>query len=270
MRTAVIGCSHSAGYSYAQKDKTRDRWNDNNWAKYYINNQNKDGAIFACPGRGWYDYSERLAFLFKNYTDIDEVIIQQTYWNRFRIGFHNPCHYENLVPLERHMMLEERHDKIDCWNIQMWLEDEKSFDGGRITVKGDYAIDPSIALRFEPFDLEQPNLQTEGYQRIKAWHEIMTLANQRAFFKEVYMWTRLCKENKAKLKIFAINDQTWLPKDLNMFGDCSYATVAHQTVDQFLKAEDKDQCFIDDEHYDIDTHKLIAEKFIPQMENERT
>ncbi len=47
MRTAIIGCSHSAGYSYAQKDKTRDRWNDNNWAKYYINNQNKDGAIFA-------------------------------------------------------------------------------------------------------------------------------------------------------------------------------------------------------------------------------
>ena len=55
-----------------------------------------------------------------------------------------------------------------------------------------------------------------------------------------------------------------------MFGDCSYATVAHQTVDQFLKAEGKDQCFVDDEHYDIDTHKLIAEKFIPQIENERT
>ena len=41
MRTAIIGCSHSAGYSYAQKDDTRDRWNDNNWAKFYINNQNK-------------------------------------------------------------------------------------------------------------------------------------------------------------------------------------------------------------------------------------
>ena len=56
MRTAVIGCSHSAGYSYAGKAGDKDRWLDNNWAEFYINNQNKDGAIFACPGRGWYDY----------------------------------------------------------------------------------------------------------------------------------------------------------------------------------------------------------------------
>ena len=102
-------------------------------------------------------------------------------------------------------MLEERHGKIDCWNIQMWLEDEKSFDGGRITVKGDYAIDPSIALRFEPFDLEQPNLQTEGYQRIKAWHEIMTLANQRAFFKEVLISEALIQfPSSTKLSIFSM------------------------------------------------------------------
>ena len=152
----------------------------------------------------------------------------------------------------------------------MWLDDEQSFDGGRITVKGDYAIDPSIALRFEPFDLEQPNLQTEGYQRIKAWHEIMGIVNQRAFFKEVYIWNKLCKENGASLKIFAVNDQTWLPKDLNIVGDCSYATVAHQTVDQFLKTKDRDQCFIDDEHYDVDTHKLIAEEYIPLIDKERT
>ena len=167
------------------------------------------------------------------------------------------------------MMLEEQKGKIDCWNIQMWLEDEQSFDGGRITVKGDYAIDPSIALRFEPFDLEQPDLQTEGYQRIKAWHEMMTLVNQRAFYKEVFMWTRLCKENNAKLKIFAINNITWLPKDLNMFGDCSYATVADQTVEQFLKTLQKDQCLIDDEHYDVETHKLIAEQYIPQIGKEK-
>ena len=44
MRTAVIGCSHSAGYSYAQKDKTRDRWNDNNWAKCYQARPFADGS----------------------------------------------------------------------------------------------------------------------------------------------------------------------------------------------------------------------------------
>ena len=73
MRTAVLGCSHSAGYSYSDAKGTIDRWNENNWAEIYINNQDKDGVIFACPGRGWYDYSERLAFLFKTYKDIENT-----------------------------------------------------------------------------------------------------------------------------------------------------------------------------------------------------
>ena len=266
MRTAIIGCSHSAGYSYSQTKGTRDRWNENNWAEIYINNQNKDGVIFACPGRGWYDYSERLAFLFKKYNDIDEVIIQQTYWNRFRFGFSNPCHYENIVPLERHMNLEETKGRIDCYNINMWDDENKSFDGGRITVAGDYAVNPSIGFTFEPFDLQDPNIQTDGYQRIKAWYELMTVVAQRSFFKEVYLWNTLCKENNAKLKIFAINENTWLPNDLNIIGDCSYGKVANQNVRQFLEGKGAIDSFtIDDEHFNLDAHNLIANEFVTQI-----
>jgi hypothetical protein len=269
MRTAVIGCSHSAGYSYSQQQGQRDRWNDNNWAEFYINNQDKDGVIFACPGRGWYDYSERLAFLFKKYNDIDEVIIQHTYWNRFRVGFQNPCHYENIVPLERHMNLEETKGRIDCYNINMWDDTSKSFDGSRITVAGDYAIPPQIAFKFDPFDIQEPNLQTEGYQRIKAWHELMTVVTQRNFFKEVYLWNTLCKENNAELKIFAINEDTWLPKDLNMLGNCSYGKVATQNVREFLESKSNADSFtIDDEHYNVEAHQLIANEFVPNIGEE--
>ena len=42
MRTAVLGCSHSAGYSYSTAKGTRDRWNENNWAEIYINNQDNE------------------------------------------------------------------------------------------------------------------------------------------------------------------------------------------------------------------------------------
>jgi len=267
MRTAVIGCSHSAGYSYSKQHGTRDRWNDNNWAEIYINNQNKDGVIFACPGRGWYDYSERLAFLLKKYDDIDEVVIQQTYWNRFRIGFQNPCHYENLVPLDTHMNLEETKGRIDCYNINMWNDDTKSFDGSRITVKGDYAISPTIALQFDPFDITEPNLQTDGYQRVKAWYEIMTLVNQRSFFKEIYLWNTMCKDKNIDLKIFTINEQTWLPEDLNIIGDCSYGKVANKSVDTFLSTKGK-TFTIDDEHYNVEAHQLIANEYVPNIGKE--
>lgn len=265
MRTAVIGCSHSAGYQFPPPDGIRDRWNDNNWAEIYINNQNKDGAIFACPGRGWYDYSERLAYLFKKYNDIDEVIVQQTYWNRFRFGFSTPCFYENIIPLDAHMMQEETKGNIDCYNIAMWNDELKSFDGGRITLAGDYAIQPTVSMKFDPFDLIEPNLQQEGYQRLKSWYEVMTVVNQRQFFKEVYLWNTMCKENNAVLKIFAMNDQTWLPKDLNMIGNIQ-ADVSEKTVLQFLLTKGElEEFVVDDEHFNLEAHTLIANEYIPNM-----
>lgn len=266
MRTAVLGCSHSAGYSYSDAKGTTDRWNGNNWAEIYINNQDKDGVIFACPGRGWYDYSERLAFLFKTYKDIDEVVIQQTYWNRFRFGYSTPNFYENLIPLDAHMKLEETKERIDCYNISMWNDTLKSFDGGRITVAGDFAIPANIGLSFDPFELTEPNLQTDGYQRLKANYELMTVVTQREFFKEVYLWNTLCKENNAQLKIFAMNESTWLPKDLNIIGDCNHSVVASKTVEQFLQTKGNLETFlIDDEHYNYDAHKLIAEDFVANI-----
>lgn len=265
MRTAVIGCSHSAGYSYSAKEGTGDRWHDNNWAEIYINNQDKDGVIFACPGRGWYDYSERLAHLFKKYNDIDEVVIQQTYWNRFRLGFSTPNYYENIIPLNTHMRQEETKGRIDCYNIDIWNDKHKSADIGRITVAGDYAIPAAISMTFDPFDINEPNLQTDGYQRIKANYELMTVVSQRQFFKEVFLWNTLCKENNAVLKIFAINDHTWLPKDLNMIGSVQ-AVVPDKTVEQFLLTKGELENFlIDDEHFNLDAHSLIGNEFIPNM-----
>jgi hypothetical protein len=151
----------------------------------------------------------------------------------------------------------------------MWDDENKSFDGGRITVAGDYAVNPSIGFTFEPFDLQDPNIQTDGYQRIKAWYELMTVVSQRSFFKEVYLWNTLCKENNAELKVFAINENTWLPKDLNMLGDCSYGKVANQNVREFLESKNNIDSFtIDDEHFNNEAHILIAREFIPNIGKE--
>lgn len=204
--------------------------------------------------------------MFKKYNDIDEVIIQQTYWNRFRFGYSTPNFYENLIPLEAHMRLEETKERIDCYNISMWNDTLKSCDVGRITVAGDYAIPPVIGMTFDPFDVHEPNLQTDGYQRVKANYELMTVVSQREFFKEVYLWNTLCKENNAQLKIFAMNENTWIPKDLNIIGNCNHSVVASKTVEQFLQTKGNLETFyIDDEHYNNDAHKLIAEEFVPNI-----
>ena len=61
--------------------------------------------------------------------------------------------YKNIIPLDAHMRLEETKERIDCYNISMWNDTLKSFDGGRITVAGDFAIPAAIGMTFDPFDL---------------------------------------------------------------------------------------------------------------------
>ena len=78
----------------------------------------------------------------KKYNDIDEVIIQQSYWNRFRVTWTNPVALKHYS-LDSNMLLEETKGKIDCYNVGVWNDEAKSFDTGMITVKGDYAVQPS-------------------------------------------------------------------------------------------------------------------------------
>ena len=78
----------------------------------------------------------------------------------------------------------------------------------------------------------------------------------------------MCKENNAVLKIFAINDQTWLPKDLNMIGNVQ-ADVSDETVTQFLLTKGVLQDFVvDDEHFNVKAHTLIANEYIPNIGKE--
>jgi len=63
-----------------------------------------------------------------------------------------------------------------------------------------------------------------------------------------------------------MNEDTWLPKDLNIIGDCNHNVVANKTVEQFLQTKGVTETFlIDDEHYNYDAHKLIAEEFVPYI-----
>ena len=126
MRIAAIGCSHTSGYHVddmpeAKEDMTQEhwpysgKWNNNNWAEHYINSKDADGVIFANPQNGWWTYSEWLSHLFKTYDDIKEVVVQMTYWNRFRLSIQFPTHYENIVPLDATYVKELTKGRIDCW-----------------------------------------------------------------------------------------------------------------------------------------------------------
>tara|TARA_R110000782_G_scaffold73421_5_gene146880 strand:+ start:4571 stop:5428 length:858 start_codon:yes stop_codon:yes gene_type:complete len=279
MRTAAIGCSHTSGYHVADipKHPTMEnwpfsgKWHDNNWAEYYINDKGNDGVIFANPQHGWWSYSEWLSHLFQTYNDISEVVVQMTYWNRFRLAVQYPMHYENLIPLDILYTKDTTKGKIDCWFPKNGTEDNSVWDIPMQAFKEDFQTELPFVVRYDPeFKIDEPDLRSIPYMTVKTHMEIMSLKAQREWFKEIYILQEMCRQKGASLKLFGLNSWTWIPKlkEMNKYFDFNYIQVAEDTVeDWFLQKKDINvgTHTLDGEHFDKEIHKMIALEYIPSQ-----
>jgi hypothetical protein len=288
MRIAALGCSHTAGYNI--KNAPGDdvpltqenwpfagRWQKNNWAEEYINSKNADGVIFARIGIGWYEYSEWLSFLFKKYNDIKEVIVQNTYWNRFRVTAINPSDYEHMIPLEALYKHETTKGKIDCWTKHVEVRDSDNpnfrvIDAPHQIRAKDYVNTVNINITHHPrFQWLEPNLRQITYMEGKTWLEIMSLKSQREWLKEIYILQTLCKEYGAELKLFGLNKHTWIPDKMNDYFNFDSIQVAKDSVEEWFsqnKRIDIQKHTLDDEHYSQEIHKMIALEYLPSQFNQ--
>ena len=280
MRIAALGCSHTAGYHVGDlPDNEQDwnletwpfsgKWNDNNWAEYYINNKGADGVIFANPSNGWWEYSEWLSFLFKKYDDIKEVVVQNTYWNRFRLSMHYPQHYEKMIPLDELYELEHKKGNIDLWIKRIHNKEQDVFDIPMQAYPADFQNNCKFTVKFDPrFMMGDPDLRSVPYMTVKTWMELMSLKAQREFAKELYIMQELCLNNGASFKVFALNKWTFIPENLNDFFKFDLMEVAKQDVESwFLQNLDTNigTKTIDDEHYNKEVHEIIASKYLPSQ-----
>ena len=285
MRIAAIGCSHTAGYHVSNAPEENvllteenwpfsGRWQDNNWAEEYINSKNADGVIFARIGNGWYEYSEWLDFLFKKYNDITEVIVQNTYWNRFRVTSINPPDYEHMIPLEALYKHETTKGRIDCWTKTVEVKDSDNpnyrvIDAPHQIRAKDYVNTVNIDVQHHPrFQWNEPDLRRITYMEGKTWLEIMSLKSQRDWLKEIYILQTLCKENNAELKLFGLNKWTWIPPKMKDYFNFDSIQVATDSVDDWFtqnKRIDIQKHTVDDEHYSKEIHRAIALEYLPSQ-----
>tara|TARA_B100000900_G_C20488456_1_gene678501 strand:+ start:258 stop:1136 length:879 start_codon:yes stop_codon:yes gene_type:complete len=285
MRIAALGCSHTCGYHVKDmpEDKVLDintwpfsgKWNDNNWAEFYINDKNADGVIFANSSNGWWEYSEWLSFLFKKYDDIKEVVVQNTYWNRFRLSMMDPPDYERMVPLDELYHLEHKKGNIDLWLKRLHNEEKNVFDIPFQCYPEDYSNRLHFNVKFDPrFMMDEPDLRAEPYMKVKTWMEIMSLKAQREWFKEMYILQELCRNNGAELKLFSLNKWTWIPDEMlipqlrNSFYNFDHIQVAPTHVEEWFLREKKmdiTKTTIDGEHFGEDIHKIIALEYLPKQ-----
>ena len=288
MRIAALGCSHTCGYHIADMpadDNTplnfetwpfSGRWNDNNWAEFYINSKGADGVIFANPSNGWWEYSEWLSFLFRKYDDIKEVVIQNTYWNRFRVTWVEPPDYENVIQYEDLFFKETTKGNIDCWSKHIALNERnlslfRAFDMPLQVHAVNKKKKPELEIEMKPaFHWKTPDLRDTPYMQVKTWMEIMSLKNQRDWFKEIYILQTLCKEYGAELKLFGLNKWTWIPPMMNDFYNFDSIQVAPDSVeDWFLQNKQVDilKHTKDGEHFDEEIHQQIALEYLPSQFN---
>ena len=285
MRIAAIGCSHTAGYHVSNAPEENvllteenwpfsGRWQDNNWAEEYINSKNADGVIFARIGNGWYEYSEWLDFLFKKYNDITEVIVQNTYWNRFRVTSINPPDYEHMIPLDALYKHETTKGRIDCWTKTVEVKDSDNpnyrvIDAPHQIRAKDYVNTVNIDVQHHPrFQWIEPDLRRITYMEGKTWLEIMSLKSQRDWLKEIYILQTLCKENNAELKLFGLNKWTWIPPKMKDYFNFDSIQVATDSVDDWFtqnKRIDIQKHTVDDEHYSKEIHRAIALEYLPSQ-----
>ena len=276
-RIVALGCSHTAGYHVAdlpehehnwnlENWKFSGKWHDNNWAEFYINGKGKKGAIFANPSNGWWEYSEWLSHLFKKYDDIEEVVVQQTYWNRFRLCMQYPQHYEKMIPLDELYSLETTKGNIDCWIKHIHNKDQNVFDIPMQAYAVDFKENCQFTVKFSPrFMMGDPDLRSVSYMKVKTWMELMSLKSQREFLKELYILQELCRSNNAKLKIFPLNKWTWIPENHNDYFPFDLVEGAKVSVeDWFLQNKDINigTRTLDDEHYDEEVHRIIGTEYL--------
>ena len=100
----------------------------------------------------------------------------------------------------------------------------------------------------------------------KLFYDLNTHIEHRNFYKDIYTMDNICADNNAKLYLSVMRSRSKHPVDFNYYGDLKATTIDSQSIEDYMKSNDIDpnKHFLDDEeHYDTEYHKAIAENYIP-------
>jgi hypothetical protein len=271
MKYLFLGDSHTAGYSMQKGNAIE--WGENNYAELFNASTGIPTIICANPGVGNYKYAEWVKALLDIHDNIEKVFIQSTYWNRFRIcasrnldfGFdeYTVGHFLQQVEadIDNTEIIRYNDLKIKDNFVEMQLKPGphiyESFKGFKVDNK----------LEDSPKDITE---LSEEYMYTKVWHEMQTQMQYIEYSKDMFIIDRICAERNIECFVWRMNDRCGLPNNLNMFGELKNVNVVRTSAEDFIYSNfsiDCKQHTIDEEHYNINIHQIIAESFIPWVIN---
>ena len=279
-KTLFVGDSHTCGYfmsdgSHKECDSalsTLDdiyKWANNNYAEYYSEQNNKEVIIYSMQGATNCKYVDWIGYCLRKY-DIDEIFVQSTYWNRYKIAasFSKEIDIQIEVPLGHFIMdhlprnneqnelvirLSDDEESLEAAEIvrQPLLEDYKSFKGHKFNKEGEYIYETTL---------------TDNYTKTKLWNELVTHIQHRNYVKDLLVIDNLCRFHNVPWHLFNMNINQYIPPNLDFYTPLTNCKRAPVSVKDFLEQTqgiDSKDYLIDVEHFNEEYHKLIAKHYIP-------
>jgi len=258
-----VGCSHTNGFHWNEKSGDKFHWQDNNYAKIYAESLADDICyIYAGSGAPNSKYPRWIRHVLNTHK-IDGVLIQSTYWDRWPMGNNLDLKFRHLEPgyFTRKFLESDKFVLYDDYNtrdynVVEWNEKVKwdsvgMYDEGCPELNGGYD--------WKGFDT--------NYMHMKFHTEIVTHLKNEEYCKDIFVIDSMCN---VPVYIWRINDRVQMSENLNMFGDLKNVKVFETPANIWIKDNlniDIEEMKIDEEHYNFDAHKIIAEKFIPEVLN---
>lgn len=267
-RTLFLGDSHTHGY-YAKDDGNIKAWQENNYAEIFSRENDREVIIYSMAGGCNRKYPTWTRAMLDSYDDIDEIIIQGTYWNRFLLGCSRNLDYGfEITPshfIDYNCPKDNKiHRYTDHRISENYLELSDKVRAENYEEFGGITFDDfNIKSDWKPF--------VSKYIYTKLWHELLTHLQYKDYCIDMYAISNMAKERGIPVYLWVINDRQDIPPSLDYFGKVDI-TVAPMSAEKWIMERHgidiKDRT-TDGEHYDFGIHEIIGKEYIPYLKSQK-
>lgn len=260
-KTLFIGDSHAHGY-YDNGEEVL-YWQENNYAEHFATYSNCEVIIYSIPGASNEKYPTWIKSVLEKHKDVDRVVIQSTYWDRYVFGASKNLDLGFDLPIDA-FMVDQSKDKIirytDNLTIDNYIETVEQID------KKYY--DQYNGLEFNPKGTkEQRGPFDKPFEYVKLFNELITHLQTKQFCKDLTVIDTICREYNVSWFLWRLNDRVTFPTNFELYSNLDNGHIFTMSAETYFKEKniDIDKMKLDVEHYTNKVHQLIAKDFLPKL-----
>lgn len=262
-----VGCSHTNGFwSERNKDGGLDKIvaDKNNYAEIYANELADERCyIYSSAGASNNKYPRWIRHMLNTHKDIKGIFLQSTYWDRWVMAADMKQHHRNLDPGyftylykdTKNLMFYDDYNTKD-YTLVEWFEKVKwesvaNYDEGCPEFNGGYD--------WVGFDT--------SYMHMKFHTDIATHLKTEEYLKDIALIDAMVD---IPVYVWRINERAQRADKLDVYKDLDHVIHIETPASIWIKENlniDIETMTLDEEHYNEDAHRLIAQHFIPEVLN---